>query len=348
MKTKISWIDFLKGLSIFAVVLDHLFGVIYTNQEVHLYTEFSVTMFIFLAGVTSIISLERNKLPLKEYQLKRLNGTLIPYVIATIIYTTVNSNYRFDLSLFWDNLIHFNASGPFYFVVFYCQLVLIAPFLYRLLIKKKMYFQFLSLLFIYFISKYMTHYTNINGIYGGGGKLLGGSYLFAFFLGMFLFLLYQRYLENINRFWVLIVGFIFSLFLIYAIYISGWLNLGWTNPPNKQTFLYTLSVLLLGYSIFMIFTKWKFTKKVLSIFTVMGRYSLYIFLYHLLSIFYATKIFDMIKISENGIIKAVWFLSFAIVIPVLIGVITKFCSNFKINKKISKWIVSRPKDGVNI
>lgn len=348
MKFHIGWIDFLKGSAILAVILDHLYNVVYTSHELHLFTSFSVTLFIFLAGITSVISIERNKKTLAEYQLRRMKGVLVPYAIATIIYGIVNLNYRFDWGNFWSDLILFKATPPFYFVLFYCQLALVAPFLYKLLIKKNLMFQIISLVPIYFVSKYLTHYTEVGGIYGGGGRILGGSYLFVFYLGMLFFLIYQKYSVKVNRLWIHLIGLLASITLIYWINISGTLSLAWSNPPNKQTILYSLSVFLLGYCIFMILAKWKVTKIFTSVFMHLGVHSYYIYLYHILAIHYASKNYYKFGISDNWTIKAIWFLSFAVAIPLLIGVVIKYRPWKWAYERISKLGIPKPNDGLDI
>lgn len=314
-KVNYGWIDFLKGLSIFAVVLDHLYGVIYLDPGFHLFTVFSVTLFIFLAGVTSVISIERNKLPLKEYQIKRIKGVVIPFVVASIIYSVINQNYYFDVNIFLNELILFKASPPFYFVLFYLQLIIVSPILYKLLIKSNIVLRLVSLVAIYFISRCLTHYTEVYGIYGGGGRILGGSYLFVFFLGMLFFMIYKKYGDYINRLWIHFIGIVSSAVIIYVLYSTGWLNIGWSNPPNKQTIIYTCAVLVLGYSLYMIMHK----TKILTIFTALGKYSLYIFLYHMLAINFASQILLTSGLMNNPLFKSAVFLSFAIIIPTLIG-----------------------------
>lgn len=322
MESKIGWIDFLKGISIITVIFDHLFNVIYYNHTANLYTVFSVSLFIFLAGVTSVISIDRNKEPLGRYQLRRIKGVFIPYAVATAVYGFVNMGYHFDAENFWSDLIHFRAAGPFYFVVFYCQLILVAPFLFRILINKKFLFQLTSVVIIYALAKYLTHHTEVGRIYGGGGRVLGGSYLFVFYLGMLFFLLYKKHWDKFNQIWMYLVGIILSASLIIVISVSGWVNVGWSNPPNKYTIIYTLSVFVLTFSTFLLASKWRFSKMLLSLIEYVGKYSYYIFLYHLLAIFYATNLFIRFELPE-GLTKCVLYLSFAILIPLLIGVITK-------------------------
>ncbi|MGG3282738.1 acyltransferase family protein [Paenibacillus solani] len=333
---KFGWIDFLKGLSILAVVFDHLFGIVYHNQSVHLLTEFSVTAFIFLAGVTSVISIERNKMSLRDYQIRRVKGVLIPYLIATAIYVFVNLHYNFDLKVYWNALLNFNASAPFYFIAFFIQLVIIAPYLYKLLVNKRIWFQLLSLIIVYLIARLFTHNSVIGEIYGGGGKLLGGSYLFVFFLGMLTYMLYKKHSDIFNKNYVNVLLMIVSIIALGVVYFTGWLNLGWTNPPNKYTIIYSLSVMVFGFSLFMLLAKWRVSKTFLSMFETLGKYSLYIFLYHWLGIDYAK---ELIGVAEINFFNTICLFVFAVVFPTIIGMLVKYRWKIVNNKKILGWVL---------
>jgi uncharacterized membrane protein len=109
---KLDWIDFMKGFAILAVLTDHLSGT-YKNNNFHLHSQFSVTIFIFLAGITACISISRNQ-GKQGYILKRVLGVFIPYAVATFVNHLYSNKYHFDFIVFKDQLLHFNASGPFY------------------------------------------------------------------------------------------------------------------------------------------------------------------------------------------------------------------------------------------
>ena len=335
MKTQLGWINFLKGLSILAVIMDHLYGVVYENRGIQIYSQFSVTLFIFLAGITSVISIERNTLSMKEYQIKRLRVILIPYVIATVAYEVILS-HRFDFSVFWNDLILFKATSPFYFILFYCQLILVAPILYKLLAKKHIIIQLCTGFVIYIISKYLIYNTNLGGIYGGGGNILGGSYLFVFFIGMMFYLYYQKYSDKFKYVWVYVLGIIVAIALIYIDRKIGWLELGFANPPRKYTIFYSLSVFLLGYSIYAIAIRWRYSKSLISLFEMIGKYSLYIFLYHKLAIIYAYQYAAKMGIVPNAVLKSIWIILFSIFVPLLIGILAKNWSKISKMKYIRK------------
>lgn len=99
-QTRIQWIDFMKAIAIFAVLVDHTYGVLYTNLKISRASFFSVTLFILISGVTSYTSfLRRKHIPYGENLKRKLKAILIPYGIATAVYGIIAIRY-FDLMSF--------------------------------------------------------------------------------------------------------------------------------------------------------------------------------------------------------------------------------------------------------
>jgi hypothetical protein len=125
-------------------------------------------------------------------------------------------------------------------------------------------------------------------VYGGGGKLLGGTYLFLFYLGMLISK--HKILENMT----LQKSVIFTL--MGAILCGGWYELScykrlWfdkkqlfgngLNPPGITLSLYALIMLAFACGIFSLFEYSKWLVHVTNVFSYLGKHTLYIFLYHL-------------------------------------------------------------------
>lgn len=125
---KLRWINFLKGAAMLAVVFDHLYGLVYVNAFIHSLTIYSVTLFIILAGFTSSISIGRTKMPIRAYIVKRITPIVVPYLVATLVYHLYWNNLRFDFNVFKNQVIMFNASAPFYFVLFFLQLIVVSHY----------------------------------------------------------------------------------------------------------------------------------------------------------------------------------------------------------------------------
>lgn len=59
LKRPVNWIDCTKVLAILAVIIDHLKGIIYENITIREISYFSVSVFVFMAGITSFYSWTR-------------------------------------------------------------------------------------------------------------------------------------------------------------------------------------------------------------------------------------------------------------------------------------------------
>lgn len=111
---------------------------------------------------------------------------------------------------------------------------------------------------ILFISSVFTNRTAMADIYGGGGKLAGGTYIICLYVGMIFGKYYNRIIAWLNKY-TICVGFIFSL----AITILSWRLLcvkGFIfdsygilgegiNPPGWHLIVYSVSVMMTIFSV---------------------------------------------------------------------------------------------------
>lgn len=82
-----SWIDVLKFIAIAAVFVDHTSGFLYTSPYIAYASYFSVTVFIFLSGVTAFDSnIRRMNEPFVKNVWRKLRNILIPYAMCTSVY----------------------------------------------------------------------------------------------------------------------------------------------------------------------------------------------------------------------------------------------------------------------
>lgn len=180
-KKHMKWIDAVKGVAILAVVLDHSFGILYTNRLFWMSTYFSVSVFIFMSGITSYYSCERYKnLSIGKQIIRRIGNIFIPYAVATCIYQ-IRIDKIWDLHDYVGYLLKFNITPPFYFVVFFLQLIIISPYLYRILhieLKSKWKTEIIHgivLMVSVVIAIFSVRYTFVIDVYGGGKYILGGE-----------------------------------------------------------------------------------------------------------------------------------------------------------------------------
>lgn len=68
---RLVWIDCAKFAAIVAVMIDHTKGILYADMDVAIASDYSVSLFILLAGITSYLSAEK-------YVCKNAGGQSLP------------------------------------------------------------------------------------------------------------------------------------------------------------------------------------------------------------------------------------------------------------------------------
>lgn len=294
METKIKWIDGAKFIAILAVLVDHSREILYTNYRIAMSSYFSVTLFIFLSGMTMYYSDARHES--ETYFMSIIRGIkkiVTAYLLGTFIYQICVFRF-FDFATYLKYLIGFNISGPLYFVLLYLQLMLVNKFLYKLSGGGIIGDIMISAV-ILFVSCITTNYTNILNVYGGGGKLLGGTYLLVFFLGMIIAkydLLYWIRRKNNLAMCLLIGGLAISWweFMCRDMFtLDRKMPFGsGVNPPGISLIIMAAIMLALSCSVFTFLEKadHKFINFCLTIVYGIGQCTLYIFIYHRLFLDY--------------------------------------------------------------
>lgn len=131
-----SWIDELKGLAIFFVVLGHM---PYTSDTViikNMIYSFHMPLFFLLAGCTAAISASRNSN--SDFLKNRVISLFIPYIIWCIIHGTLFTNSIFELSQYqikshWENLIYGRVTNWFLICLF---TLIVLFYIYQITTKK--------------------------------------------------------------------------------------------------------------------------------------------------------------------------------------------------------------------
>ena len=275
---------------------------------------------MFVGGINSAKSIRNRKSSDDiKYVYHRLLQILAPYAFATLIYSIYKINY-FDLSKFLKHLILFDTVGPFYFVLFYVQLLGVSTILYSLVYASRSLFKKASLLVIsYIIGIICVKFTFILPVHGGGKYFLGGSYLFLFCAGI----CFDEYLKPIPK-RVLLFLFSFMSLCLFSLILVGIPPKIWVNPPNILGIIYIFIIFFLIYSAqnILLFTPNLFARYINKVFSFIGRNSLYIYLYHILFIEIALK-FNLVSpfsrwlnISNYGKDLLTWsWLLFMTIIP---------------------------------
>jgi fucose 4-O-acetylase-like acetyltransferase len=312
-KKRAEWVDAAKLAAILAVLLDHTHEILYQSHQLGFFSLYNVSLFILLMGVTTYWSYRKADerrdgsrsagAVLREESLRVLRkclGIFLPYLLATTVYFLVLFD-SYDFSIYWYYLWHFSLSAPFYYVFLYMQLVVVSPFLYAFvkLSERRKWLWIVGAVVILVISSLTTNHTNIADIYGGGGKLFGGTYLFLLYLGMLFGAVHDKLVSRLSgsgrkagNLLPAGVGFLVSLGFTLAWWqffarneagIDAHLPFGpGFNPPSISLTLFAcgmgLTVFFLGQVVDRI------DRKALSFgfsaLAWLGKHTLYIFLWH--------------------------------------------------------------------
>ncbi len=319
------WIDFCRGLAMIAVIIDHTKD--FYPQSIYLHTIFSVTMFTFLGGICSAMSLERRTNSLLSYSLNRIMPILSGYAIATAAYCFYHDNFVFPFHNYFVSLLRFNASPHFYYLVFYLQLIAISPFLYYCIVRcDNVLKQSALILAVYILSVVFKKHTFILDAIGGGKILLGGSYFTVFALGM-IFYGHSKWLTSKPKYLSIILATSIVALTFYEYF--GCIYNTWSNPPNLLLTFYTLIITLIFFSLFnsTAGTKLNLNKLTMCIQAV-GRRSLNIYLYNLLIILIARKhILSQNLDPMTALFKGIIFIPLVTLIPIGFYQIARFFRN---------------------
>ncbi len=328
-KKDIIWINIVKLIAILAVLTDHSEMILYNDPSIAIATYFSVTVFVFVSGMMTYGSIHRHDLPYVDYLKRSLMKVIPGYLVVVFIYMLVMCGGYFDLKTYFDNVLSFNVSAHFYYISVYIQLMLISVPLVRLMDRFRGRYMWLNELLIGFLillfSIWSNNYTNIFYIYGGGGKLLGGTYLTVFYLGMLAGK--HEWFNERNRNVYIAVSIVscLGIFLWWRFEcrdhygLDRRLHLGdGVNPPGVSTIIMAMLVLTLCFCVTNLLEKRKITEKLTNILSKIGRHTFYIFLYH--RIVLDNLLVPYVKIP-NIWLRRMGFMALMIIIP--IGV--EFC-----------------------
>lgn len=323
-KNRIQWVDIVKFIGMLAVLILHTEDILYSNRNIFLSTCCSVSIFIFAMGVTTMWSFSKNDIGLNKKVFQKSLGILKPYVVATLLYGVFYYK-SFDFLTYFNHLINFNMSGPLYYVALYVQLVIVSPIIYYIfkISSKKSYgllIEIAGFLATLVIGSLTTNYSSILGIYGGGGKLFGGTFLIILYIGMW----FGKYCNRINLKPVP-ATFISALFFVLTFYWYSFITkdalvldskLPFGDGYNPHGVSFGLFAILIVLSVFFaskVFNHFTncLLQSIINAFAYIGRHTLYIFLYHrfFLDILFLDILVNKGIVFENIYIKRVVFFS---------------------------------------
>lgn len=281
-KSQIDWLNCAKFMAIFAVMTDHCNGLLYSNYNVAWASYYSVSLFVLISGMTSYISDSHHDDKWGHSYMRSIRKLLLAYCIATAVYYVWQTK-AFYLLQYLTYLVHFNISGPHYFVLLYMQLMLTNRFLFIFLKKCKSDWkgysaEFLVMVLICIFACWSTNYTNILDVYGGGGKLLGGTYLILFYFGMIIEK--HGWLSNTSAIKNVLLSILFGIgyFCVWRFICKNGLALenyvpfgkGF-NPPSLSFMSLAFCMLPLTFGVFCLLERSKYTKWITSFIAWLGK-----------------------------------------------------------------------------
>ena len=328
---KKQWIYQIRGLAIIAVVTEHQMGSTHHSETIQLFTLFCVTTLVYLMGVTKALSLKERIQKdifsdgILRYSIKSMLPVLCSFIVATFLYLCTCSGTGWipggtsPYSTVLTSALDFNASGPFYFIRYYILLSLWAPCLYaaikRVLPPPERFFQGACLLLLLLIFIWIVGYWSIGKV-----DIFGESYLFVYSCGLLTGQL-REYPHTHQRIWIMPASILLILGLIstkhfYWARIAGNYNYSGgvnflapklqLNPPNISIILYSFGVISVAYFIFEACnnSKIKLLKGIGKVFAVLGKYSMDIFLYHLMILNYLNTRYT--SLAQTPVLR--WFI----------------------------------------
>lgn len=311
----------MRAIAIIAVVIIHTCPSGEWQVFVRPFVNFSVGLFLFLSGYLTKI----DNTDWKSFYKRRILRVLIPYIIWTLLYTTVNFiEIGFEPKKYIINLLSTKASATLYYIFVYIQFVILTPFLGKLA-KSKFKWGGFIVSPISVLIKYYWLFSNS----------LPNKYISAIWdiccLGWFTFYYIGLLLGNglikkqysIKRLSLL---YVISI-VIQMIEGYGWLALGNSNCGTQLK----LSSILTS-SIFILIAYWYINNSKINfkndVLVKMGDFSFGIYIAHLLILRLLIMIpfWNSIPFLLNSITVLLITFSFVIICSKVFG------------KKLSKWI----------
>ena len=191
------WVDACKGMAILAVVLDHSAGLLYQDTRICLFSFYSVSLFILIAGVNFYRSLQRKEIRVYDFSfvVRGCKKILLPYIMAIVIREIIQTGALDFVNVFYTCV---SFPGEFYYVFLYMMMLVAAPFVYLLVEvanrgKRPLIRRGFLLLVCYAFCIFTTNHSRMLPFsYGGATVVFGGSYLFLLLVGM----LFAVFLKN--------------------------------------------------------------------------------------------------------------------------------------------------------
>lgn len=239
---------------------------------------------------------------------------------------------RFDLKTYLLYIVNFNIQPPYYYLVFYIQLLVVAPIFANWCRfvnsnKYKWVLHLGTLGFLGWFAYVSIRCTFILPVHGGGQFLGGGTYVILYYLGMVL-MSNGVFSKSVKR-RLIIVVFGFGLCIIWVwqmskgilpfdVCMSPYWGDGF-NPPSVNFMVYALIILFISYSVFSLVCEHNLfivLRRFMNACSFIGRNTLYVWLYHLYVISFLANRFP--SLGERNLLIRLLALIGIITFPVIV------------------------------
>lgn len=171
-----TYIDFMKGAAMSAVITEHIIPYGSIMALIRPYSILPVSLFILVMGFNFCGSFSRRD----DFYFKHIMSKLWKFIVFCRIATTgllLYNTRRFDLLPFISNLFYFKGDGAYCFCFLYIQFVLASWILYKIVkFCKSLWADTLILAASFAASAGFIKYAGMLPIHGG--VLFGGNLLF--------------------------------------------------------------------------------------------------------------------------------------------------------------------------
>lgn len=332
-----NWVDYGKGIGIFLMVYAHLLSSAYHGgipipeqffklSDSIIYS-FHMPLFFFLSGLFVEESLRKRGT--KEYVIDKFLRIAYPYIVWSILQVSVEIIFsdQTQKGATVENLlaIPYRPWGQFWFL----YVLLLMHILYTIL---NIFGKYTHLL-LFIISIYLYFYP----IQIGFMSIANVSMFFIFFASGILFKTFFMNIEKINQTPWLGLALVIMLFISTLYAFTNLIEP--TRLADRSHIYYFLAFSILGIFAFSALSQYLAHKNIFSFFQILGRYSLQIYLVHMLAGVGIRMVLLRGFGIENWMIHIISGVAFALIIPIVMQIMSdrfNFPYLFQIPRKNTK------------
>lgn len=276
MTQRLDWLDFLKGVGIFLVVLGHIYlkCIGCRTSVFDLIVAFHMPFFFMLSGILAWKSIEKNIL---KSVLKKAKSLLIPFFVCGMAYALTFGELH---NFVWND---FHAGYWFLFSLFLCWIMFLplSKVVYKIPeFKGKPLVDAMILLIPFFVGKVINSILPSEYVHALTFSMTFSYYRF-FIVGYFIGIIYKYICEySKSVFWGANMKVIFQTFCIISFILIAFCILKDCHPANvlsETGVQLTLSVSIIGVCLAY---KETLPKRIVYMVLTFGKYSLLIYCFH--------------------------------------------------------------------